>query len=36
MNGISGSPDYFAASRDLVLVVLRGTDRETGSNEHLK
>lgn len=24
MNGISGSPDYFAASRDLILVVLRG------------
>jgi NitT/TauT family transport system substrate-binding protein len=24
MNGISGSPDYFAANRDLVLAVLRG------------
>jgi hypothetical protein len=24
MNGISGSPDYFAGNRDLVLAVLRG------------
>ncbi len=24
MNGISGSPDYFTANRDLVLAVLRG------------